>query len=89
MIFVQDIDDDIRHVVCADRANTVMLGKLPDRGMPVKGWISRTLPHSVFCEYAYKTIDIVSVYRIAIDFYQPRTFVLDLQPYRRIHDPFS
>jgi hypothetical protein len=78
VIFVQDVDDNISYVVRADRANAVVLGKLPDLGMPIERRISRPLPHAILCEYAYKSIDIVKVYRVAVDLYQPRTLVLNL-----------
>lgn len=89
MIFVVDIDDDIRHVVGTDGADTVMLRKMPDFAMPREWRISRALPHPILCEYADKTIDIVRVDRVAIDLYEPRTFVLDLQSYYQIHNSFS
>ena len=76
--FVQDVDDNIRYVMRADCANAVVLGKLPDLGMPIERRISRPPPHAILCEYAYKSIDIMKVYRVAVDLYQPRTLVFDL-----------
>jgi hypothetical protein len=49
-----------------------------DLGMSLKRRIARSLPYPIFRKYADDALDVVSINRVAVDLYKPRTLVFNL-----------
>lgn len=69
MIVVGDIDNNVGDIVCADRSDAMVLDKFPDLGMAIERRITRPLPYAIFRKNTDDALNVVSVYRIAVDLY--------------------